>query len=125
SKQSDENKQNKQSYQNSADLSTLNFDQQKWLSEESHKWDLQDYQLQKNYTEDAIAGFRDYAGKNAASPTGEWQAPPARTDVSDQTAGLAPLDENGNPYVVDPRTGKPRYGAPAATGTVPQFQGAA
>lgn len=127
-KQSSENRQNKQSYANNADLSTLNFEQSKWLQEESHKWNLEDYQRVQNYKEDAIRGFADYAGPNQASPTGAWQAPPARTDVSGDTAGLAPVDENGNPYILDPRTGKPRLGAgpataPAKSGTLPQFAG--
>lgn len=129
SKQSSENRQNKQSYENSSDLSTLNFEQSKWLQEESHKWNLEDYQRQKNYVEDSVRGFAKYAGPNQADPTGAWQAPPPRTDTTADQQGLAPVDANGNPYIIDPRTGKPQLGAPlptvapAKSGTLPQFAG--
>lgn len=124
-KQSSDNRKNKQDYQNSSDLSTLNFEQNKWLQEESHKWNLEDYQRQQNYKEDAIGGFREFAPPNAASPTGAWQAPPARTDTTADQQYLAPVDVNGNPYIIDPRTGKPQLGGDAAPGTLRQFQGAA
>lgn len=110
----------KKDYKTERDLSNLSFEQKKWLSEQDHKWTLEDYQRAQNYKEEAIGGFRQYAGPNAASPTGEWQAPPARTDVSADTEGLAQVDENGQPYLIDPRTGKPVFGAPAKPGTLPQ-----
>jgi hypothetical protein len=124
-KQSSDNRKNKQDYANSSDLSTLNFEQNKWLQEESHKWNLEDYQRQQNYKEDAIAGFRQYAGPNYADPKGQWQAPPPRTDTTADQQYLAPVDVNGNPYIIDPRTGKPQLGADATPGTLRQFQGAA
>jgi hypothetical protein len=121
-KQSDENKQNKVKYADSADLSNLNFEQQSWLSQQQHKWNLEDYQRQQNYSEDAIRGFAQYAPANAASADGSWGAPPPRTDVSAETAGLAPTQANGQPLIIDPRTGQPmlaNYTPPAAAPVAP------
>lgn len=119
--QKKEDKAAKQSYGDKSDLSTLDFEQKNWLEQQSHKWNLEDYARTQNYKEDAIAGFRDYAPANAASATGEWQAPPARTTVD--TTGLAATQANGQPLIYDPRTGEPILGnvpAPAKPGTLQQ-----
>jgi hypothetical protein len=107
SQQSSQNKQNKVSYETQRDLSNLQFEQQTWANEQARVWNLEDYQRMQNYKEDAIAGFRDAAPANEASPTGEWGPPPARTDVSAQTANLAPRQANGQPLIYDPRTNQP------------------
>lgn len=96
--------QNKMNYADSRDLSELQFQQQQWLAEQSRKWNLEDYQRQQNYKEDAIAGFRNAAPPNTASKTGQWGPPPARTAVD--TSGLAPRQSNGQPVIIDPRTGQ-------------------
>jgi hypothetical protein len=110
--QSGENKQNKVKYQDQRDLDSLQLEQSNWAKQQQRVWDLQDLQRAQNYKEDAIAGFRQYAPKNVSSNDGSWQAPPARTDTTGQQAGLAPVDANGQPYLLDPRTGKPVFGAP-------------
>lgn len=107
SSQSAADKKNKTDYQSQKDLSNLSFQQQNWLAQQSHVWDEEAYQQKQNYTEDAVRSFAPYAGPNQASPTGAWQAAPARTDVSSQTAGLAPTQANGQPAIIDPRTGQP------------------
>jgi hypothetical protein len=109
--QKEADKQSKVKYEDSRDLDTLQFAQKDWLNQQAHAWELEDYQRAKNYNEDAIRGFAQYAPPNTASPDGKWQAPPERTDVSADTAGMAPRDVNGQPYLIDPRTGKPVYGA--------------
>jgi len=126
SSQSASNKANKVKYSDQRDLSDLSFEQQNWLAQQSHKWDLEAYQMQQNYKENAVRSFADYAGKNQASPTGEWQAPPKPTDVSSQTNGLAQVDANGNPLLYDPRTGAPVFAnaqvPPAPAKDVPMGQ---
>lgn len=107
SSQSAADKKNKTDYQSQKDLSNLSFQQQDWLAQQSHKWDLEAYQMKNNYTEDAVRSFAPYSGPNQADPNGAWQAAPARTDVSGQTAGLAPMQANGQPVIIDPRTGQP------------------
>jgi len=109
--QSKENKQNKVKYADQRDLDTLQFEQNDYLKQQQRKWDLQDLERAQNYKEDAIAGFRQYAPKNVSSNDGSWQAPPARTDTTADQAGLARTDTNGQPYMLDPRTGQPIFGA--------------
>ena len=114
--QSAANKQQKVKYTDQRDLSNLQFEQQNWLAQQQHAWNLEDYQRTQNYKEDAIRGFSQYAPDNAVDPNGAWQAPPARTDVSADTANLAQTDANGNPLIYDPRTGAPVF----ANAQVPQ-----
>lgn len=104
SQQSAQNRQQKQNYTDQRDLANLQFQQQNWLNQQARAWTLQDYQRAQNYKEDAIGGFRDAAPANAASPDGQWGAPPARTQVD--TSGLAPT-QGGQPLIRDPRTGQP------------------
>lgn len=113
--QSSQSRQSKLNYQDQSDLSNLNFQQQSWLVQQSHKWDLEDFAMQHNYNKSLIAGFEPYAGPNKADPNGQWQAPPQPVDVSQYTNGLAPTDANGQPYIIDPRTGKPMLGAAQGT----------
>lgn len=118
-------KKDKVSYQDQSDLSNLDFQQKNWLAQQDHAWNLEDQQFALNYKEDAIAGYRPYAGKNVASANGEWQAPPERTVRS--TEGLAPLGPNGQPLIYDPRTGQPILSnaqVPQQPGTLPQLQAA-
>ena len=121
SKQKGEDKANKLKYADQRDLDTLNFEQADWLKQQERVWELQDYQTAQNYKENAIGGFRQYAPANAADPNGEWQEPPPLTDVSAQTEGLAQRDENGQPYIIDPRTGQPVFNAPKKPGTLSQI----
>jgi hypothetical protein len=115
SNQSAANTKNKQDYASQSQLSTLNFEQQNWLAQQSHKWDLQDFQLQHNYNQGLIAGFDGASGTNKATPDGSWPTIKP-VDVSAQTAGLSQTDANGNPLIYDPRTGKPML----ANAQVPQ-----
>jgi hypothetical protein len=122
SQQASQNKQNKVKYQDESDLSNLNFQQQDWLAQQQHKWDLQAYQQNENYKQGAIAGFEKYAPANVADASGKWQAPPKPVDMSGQEAGLAPVGSNGLPVIIDPRTGQPmdqNYN-PAPAGTLQQ-----
>ena len=106
--------QQKQAYSDKADLSNLDFQQQSWLAQQQHKWDLENYQMTQNYKEDAIRGFAQYAPPNAASPDGSWGAPPPRTTVD--TSGLALTQPNGQAFIIDPKTQQPiASAAPPAT----------
>lgn len=119
-------KQNKQGYGDKRDISNLEFEQNKWLAEQTHKFELEDYQRQQNYKEDAIRGFAGAAPPNQADPNGQWGPAPAPTDVSADTANLAQVDANGNPLIYDPRTGLPVFAnaqAPAKPGTLTQLAG--
>lgn len=102
---------NKMKYEDSRDLSNLEFQQQKWLNEQARVWQQQDKQFDLNYKENAIGGFRDAAPGNVLTGDGSYGTPPAPTQLN--TTGLAPTQANGQPAIVDPRTGQPVNGAAA------------
>lgn len=104
--QSASNKEaNKMKYEDARDLSNLEFEQNKWLNEQARVWQQEDKQFGLNYKENAIGGFRDAAPPNVLTDDGSYGTPPAPTQLD--TSGLAPTQANGQPAIIDPRTGKP------------------
>lgn len=122
SNQSAAKDKNKMDYNTQRDLSELQFQQQNWLQQQSHKWAEEDAQRATNYKEDAIRGFGSSAPENALDG-GEWGAPPQRTVID--TSGLAQTQANGQPLIYDPRTKQPILGDVAAQQQRPlnQFAG--
>jgi len=68
------------------ELSELGFNRQNWLDQQQHKWGLE----KRQYVEDSIAGFRQYAPESATNFGGKPFQTPERTS----TAGLAAFDPN-------------------------------
>lgn len=77
--QDDARKENKE-------LTELGFNRQNWLDQQQRKWNLEDRQ----YVEDSVAGFRQYAPESATNFGGKPFQTPERTS----TAGLAAFDPN-------------------------------
>jgi hypothetical protein len=104
--QSSANKEaNKMKYEDSRDLANLEFQQQKWLNEQARVWQQKDKQFDLNYKENAIGGFRGAAPSNVLTADGNYGTPPAPTQLD--TSGLAATQQNGQPAIIDPRTGQP------------------
>lgn len=78
----------------------LGFQRQAWLDEKQRKWGLEDRQ----YKEDAIAGFRGFAPESANTFNGVAFNEPERTS----TEGLADFDPNRKGAINRP---KPLMGA--------------
>jgi hypothetical protein len=98
-------KADKMKYEDSRDLSDIEFQQQRWLNEQARTWQQQDKQFDLNYKENAIGGFRDAAPANVLTADGSYGTPPAPTQLD--TSGLAPTQANGQAAIIDPRTGQP------------------
>jgi hypothetical protein len=108
SQQNAQKQQNAVKYEDARDLSNLQFEQQRWLDEQSRAWAQQDKQFDLNYKENAIGGFRDAAPANVLTADGSYGTPPAPTHLD--TSGLAPTQANGQAAIYDPRTGQPMLG---------------
>jgi hypothetical protein len=125
--QSSQSRQDKMKYSDSKDLSNLGFEQQSWLAQQQHKWELEDFQMQHNYNKGLIHTFDSSAPANVLTADGSWPAAAPNVDVSQQTQGLAQTDANGQPLIYDPRTGAPVFAnsqvpvAPAKTAPMGQF----
>lgn len=103
--QSATNKQNKVNYQTESDLSNLQFQQNSWLQQQQEAWKREDEAHDIQFKQNAIRSFAQYAPKNAANASGDWGAPPPLYTAD--TSGLAPTQANGQPLIIDPKTGLP------------------
>lgn len=68
------------------EMTELGFQRQNWLDQQQRKWNLEDRQ----YKEDAIGGFRQYAPEMATN----FQGKPFQTPERTSTEGLAAFDPN-------------------------------
>lgn len=82
----EEQKAQDEARESNKELSEMGFQRQAWLDQQQRKWNLEDRQ----YVEDATAGFRPFAPESANTFGGQPFQTPQRTS----TAGLAEFDPN-------------------------------